>query len=206
MSPEITYLIKGAFLGLSAGISPGPLLALVISETLRYNVKAGVKAAFAPLFTDLLLVGLCFTINYYLWSFDLFINIISIAGIAYMIFFGIDCLKTKGISIDDKKSGMSSLKKGIIINIFNPHPWLFWICVGVPLTIKAYSVSFLTSFIFLFSIYVTLIGSKVLIAILTGKSKEFLNGKSYIWIMRALGIALFGFAFYLILSLFNLGV
>ena len=34
--------------GLSAGFSPGPLLALVISQTLRYGIREGVKAAWRP--------------------------------------------------------------------------------------------------------------------------------------------------------------
>lgn len=47
------FLSVGAVLGLSSGLSPGPLLALVISETLRHGVKAGVKVALAPIITDL---------------------------------------------------------------------------------------------------------------------------------------------------------
>ena len=45
-------LISGAVLGLSAGWSPGPLLTLVISETLRAGNTAGIRVAAAPLITD----------------------------------------------------------------------------------------------------------------------------------------------------------
>lgn len=52
------FLTTGAILGLSAGIAPGPLLALVISETLRHGMKAGVKVALAPIISDLPIVAL----------------------------------------------------------------------------------------------------------------------------------------------------
>jgi len=39
-------------LGLSAGFSPGPLLALVVSQTLQYGTMEGIKVAIAPLLTD----------------------------------------------------------------------------------------------------------------------------------------------------------
>ena len=48
-----TYIMLGATLGLSAGISPGPLLTLVISESLKHGPGGGIKVALSPLITDL---------------------------------------------------------------------------------------------------------------------------------------------------------
>ncbi|MGB2681816.1 MAG: LysE family translocator, partial [Candidatus Competibacter sp.] len=47
------FVLSGLMLGLSGGLSPGPLLALVASESLRHGVGAGIKIALAPLLTDL---------------------------------------------------------------------------------------------------------------------------------------------------------
>ncbi|NCD26558.1 MAG: hypothetical protein EOL86_13335, partial [Deltaproteobacteria bacterium] len=44
---------SGLVLGLSAGLSPGPLLTLMLSETLRHGVRAGLLVAVAPLISDL---------------------------------------------------------------------------------------------------------------------------------------------------------
>jgi threonine/homoserine/homoserine lactone efflux protein len=38
-------LTAGIVLGLSAGFSPGPLTAFVISQALRYGVKEGLKVS-----------------------------------------------------------------------------------------------------------------------------------------------------------------
>ena len=54
----IHYLTIGAILGLSAGFAPGPLLALVLSETLRRNTRAGIMVALAPICTDLPIIAL----------------------------------------------------------------------------------------------------------------------------------------------------
>jgi len=47
------HLFTGLMLGLTAGVAPGPLLTLVVSQTLRYGVREGIKIAIAPIFTDL---------------------------------------------------------------------------------------------------------------------------------------------------------
>ena len=47
------FLFIGLLLGLSSGISPGPLLTLVIAETLRYGLGAGIRVAITPFITDL---------------------------------------------------------------------------------------------------------------------------------------------------------
>jgi threonine/homoserine/homoserine lactone efflux protein len=47
------YLIQGLLLGLGVGLAPGPLLALVISASLRGGTAHGLRVAFSPLLTDL---------------------------------------------------------------------------------------------------------------------------------------------------------
>ena len=48
----LQHILTGSVLGLSAGLAPGPMLALVLSQTLRYSTAEGVKASLAPLVTD----------------------------------------------------------------------------------------------------------------------------------------------------------
>ena len=48
---------------------------------------------------------------------------------------------------------------------------------------------------FIISFYAFLVGSKVIVAILTDKSRNFLKNKNYIRIMRILGLILLVFAF-----------
>ena len=47
------FLASATLLGLSAGLSPGPLLTLVISETLRSSARGGIKVALITTATGL---------------------------------------------------------------------------------------------------------------------------------------------------------
>ena len=50
------YALLGFSLGLSAGLAPGPLLALVIQRSLHGGLTSGLRVALAPLITDLPIV------------------------------------------------------------------------------------------------------------------------------------------------------
>ena len=52
------FIITGIILGLSSGITPGPLLALVLSESLQHGAKAGMKVALAPVSCRIPIVAL----------------------------------------------------------------------------------------------------------------------------------------------------
>ncbi len=188
----------GAVFGLTAGISPGPLLTLVISETLRHNKTEGVKIAIAPLITDIPIVLLTIFIFSKMAGFDVVIGIISILGGIFIAYLGYDSIKSKGIEIEIQNLKLKSIRKGIIVNILNPHPYIFWLMVGAPITIKAYQASPAAAFAFIIAFYVLLIGSKISIALVVDRSRAFLKNKLYIWTLRILGLVLLILAILLI--------
>ncbi|WP_243684857.1 hypothetical protein [Methanosarcina barkeri] len=73
----IEFLALGSFLGLAAGTSPGPLLAVTISETLQYGKWEGIKVAVSPLITDLPIVLSVLYVLSHLKSYDFIIGIIA---------------------------------------------------------------------------------------------------------------------------------
>lgn len=83
------FLGLGALLGLSAGLSPGPLTTLVISETLLYNIRAGVKVALAPLITDLPIIVLSVLILSQLSGFQNILGVIALVGGLVVLFMGL---------------------------------------------------------------------------------------------------------------------
>jgi threonine/homoserine/homoserine lactone efflux protein len=50
----------GIVLGLSAGLSPGPLMTLVVAESLKGGASAGIRIALAPLVTDAPIISSAF--------------------------------------------------------------------------------------------------------------------------------------------------
>lgn len=195
MTDNILHFISvGALLGLSSGLSPGPLLTLVLTQTIKHNRSEGIKVAISPLITDLPIILISLLILKSLSEFDLILAIISFAGGTFVAFLGVESLRIKGISIEQQDSKSESIKKGIIANFLNPSPYLFWVTVGAPLMFKAFQKNLTTLVLFLISFYVFLIGSKIMIAFLAARTKSFLNQKTYVIVMRVLGIALLIFS------------
>lgn len=188
------FISAGIILGLTSGISPGPLLTLVLNQTIRHNKAEGIKVALSPLITDLPIILITVLILGRLARFDMFLAVISFAGAIFLAYLGIESLRTRELSIRLQTSDSGSLKKGIIANFLNPSPYLFWATVGTPLMLKAYKTDLLTSILFMMSFYVFLIGSKVVVAFLVDRTKQFMNQKFYLILMRTLGIVLIIFS------------
>jgi len=194
----IELLIAGISLGLYAGLSPGPPLVLVISQTLKHGYKEGVKVAFAPLITDLPIILISILFLSFILGYSSILGIISIIGGFYLGYLAYESFKTKGLKEEFESEEPKSLLKGVTVNFLNPSPYLFWITVGGPIIITAYMENALSPWLFILGFYVFLVGSKIILAVVAGKSREFLTGRPYIYIMRIIGVVLSLFTLYLI--------
>ena len=186
----IQYLTMGVLLGFSAGLTPGPLLTLVVSETLSYNIRAGIKVAVAPLITDLPIIIVAVLILSRLSGSQGILGAISLIGGVLVLTMGIHGMKTKGLAMDISKAAPRSLTKGILVNALSPHPYIFWLSVGGPAMTKAVDRHILAPAAFLLGFYLLMVGSKMVLAVLAGKSKAVLMGRGYVLTMRCLGFLL----------------
>jgi threonine/homoserine/homoserine lactone efflux protein len=194
MIESLPFLISGILFGLVAGISPGPLLTLVISETIKHNKKEGIFVASAPILTDIPIVLLSVFVLAKLSSFNLVLGTISISGALFIVYLAYESITTKGIELNLQKVKAQSLRKGIITNFLNPHPYLFWIAVGAPTILKGYRVNVLSVLFFILGFYLFLVGSKIMVALIVDKSKSFLKSNTYVYIIRTLGFILLIFS------------
>lgn len=190
----IHYLIMGSLLGLSAGLAPGPLLALVVSETLAHDVRSGIRVALAPIFSDLPIVLLTVFILSKLANFQGVLGGISLVGGGVIFMMGIKGVRTSGLVLDMETQASRSLSKGVLVNILSPHPYLFWMSVGAPAMTKAWTLTPGAAAAFVLSFYLFLVGSKVGLAWVVGRSKSFLQGRAYVITMKGLGLVLCGLA------------
>jgi threonine/homoserine/homoserine lactone efflux protein len=108
-----------------------------------------------------------------------------------------ESLKIKKDSLELNVEKKDALKKGIIVNFGNPHPYIFWISIGGPIILKSLSTHVSATILFIFGFYSFLVGSKVIITLIVEKSKSFINNKYYFSIIKILGIAqiVFGLTF-----------
>jgi threonine/homoserine/homoserine lactone efflux protein len=190
----IEFLTAGTLLGLASGFAPGPLLVLVLSETLRHDIRAGIKVSIAPLITDVPIILLSLLVLNRLVNFKAILGGISILGGLFILYLGYDSLKTKGLEFSLSPAGPGSFKKGVITNALNPHPYIFYMTVGAPIIFKAINLNLLSAFSFIGFFLFFLVGSKVILAMVVERSRAFLKGPVYIGLMRILGILLLFFS------------
>lgn len=196
MTETIHFLTAGIVFGLAAGISPGPMFALVISETLRHNRAEGIKVAFAPLITDIPIVLITLFVLSKLSNSDIALGVIAILGGLFVCYLGYESIKTRGMEVDVRTHKPRSIRKGIMANILNPHPYIFWLTIGATTMLNAYQNGIAALIGFIAAFYVLLVGSKIGIALIVDRSRGFLRNKAYIWTMRILGLILLGFSFF----------
>ncbi|HPW68231.1 MAG: LysE family transporter [Desulfomonilia bacterium] len=188
------YLISGAVFGLSAGLAPGPLLTLVLTETLQHGSRAGIRVAFAPLVTDLPIVILSLFVIARLAGSPLVMGWISLLGAGFVAYLGYETFVSRKAAQAGQGECIRSLRKGVIANLLNPHPYLFWMTVGSPMVIRALHEGMLGAGSFLAGFYVFLVGSKAGLSLLAGRTRHLLKGRVYRVCMMTLGILLWLFA------------
>ncbi len=180
-------MLMGLMLGITAGLSPGPLLFLMISETVKGGKIKGIKVSLAPLFTDIpLIFAVIFTLKH-LRNISLLLGIISLAGSLLLFSYGYRDLRIKKLNLQGGNIKTGSFQKGLFTNLLNPHPYIFWFFIGIPLLIK---VNALERIVFISSFLFAIVGSKICLTFIVDRSKKFVESKHYIRIIKFLGLIL----------------
>ena len=183
-------LFSGIVLGLVAGLSPGPMLALVISEALKFGKEEGFKVAVSPLITDSTIILLTLLALSTLAEQDTVIGLISIFGACYLFYLGLENFRTKASKLEVVIVKKEGFKRAIVTNLLNPHTYLFWLSVGSPMILETLRTDASATVLFLLGFFAFLIGSMTFVAIVVDRSKSIVNGKYYSYVIRVLGIVL----------------
>lgn len=190
----LEFLSAGILLGLAAGFAPGPLLVLVISETLRHGIRAGLKVSIAPLITDVPIILVSLLLLNRFAEYKPILGCISIFGGLFILYLAYESLKTRGVDLNLSAVKTGSFKKGVITNALNPHPYIFYMTVGTPIIYRSIQHHILATLSFVGSFLLLLVGSKIVLAMVVERSRNFLKGRLYIWVMRVLGVLLIIFS------------
>lgn len=190
----LTALTSGMLLGLSCGLAPGPLLALLLAQTMRHGAREGCKVAVVPLLTDapIILAALVLAGEAARWRGAL--GILSMVGGLFVLYLAWDTFRPVRFEAGEAEVGPRSYLKGVLVNLLSPHPWLFWMTIGAASLARARADGWGGVLAFLAMFYGFLVGSKVLVALVSGRSRAFLSGPVYRWVLRFFGLLLAGFA------------
>lgn len=160
----------GIGLGLAAGLAPGPLLGLLVVASLRGGFAAGSRVALVPLLSDLPTVALSLTLVSGLPRAA--VQAMSVVGGLVVVWFGVQAVREARAGLPDVEPAGRSLWRGVAMNVVSPHPWLFWIGVGAPVTVTAWHRGAAGAVAFVVVFYGLLVGAKLVIAAVIGASRH----------------------------------
>lgn len=186
--------VSGAVLGLSAGWSLGPLLTLVLTETLRSGIGAGIRIAAAPLITDIPIILVALLLMPRLNASLQAMGVITLAGAVFITWMAVKSMAFNGRATEAPTVPAASIWRGVLANALNPSPYLFWFTVGGSLVLRTADQNQAAAAVFILVFYTGLVGSKMLLALVVGRYRRFLQSGVYVWTLRLLGCVLLVFA------------
>jgi len=196
----LPFLAAGLSLGIASGISPGPLLALVVSQTLQHGWREGVKVAFAPLVSDVPIVMLSLVVLSRFSSLSPVLGWISIAGGLFCGYLGYELLRSGALETGQAAAAPRSFRKAVLLNLLNPNVYVFWATVGGPFILRGLRKEATAAIAFAGGFYGCLVGSKIALAFLVSGSRGLLKGRGYRITLRILGVLLAGLGAWLLLD------
>ncbi len=195
----LAYLLQGIVLGFAAGISPGPMLGLVINLALRRGWKAGNIVALAPLLSDApIIIVIVFVLGHLP---TIVIDIVSLLGGMFVVYLGIETVRSvrTEVAIDTRVHSGRILLPAVATNLMNPHPYLFWATVGGTLLLQSFATGgIVASSAFVIGMYALLVGTKLGIAFAVSHSQSWLKGRFYHALLIGSGLLLVGLGLLLI--------
>lgn len=181
----------GLGLGLAAGLSPGPLLALVVASSLERGLGAGLRVAIAPLLTDTPVILLTLLILRELPP-SLLSALAAIGG-GLVILLGVGFWRAPEIDLGQEAADSGTrrdLWRGALVNILNPHPWVGWATVLGPTLLDAWRDGPSRGVGFLAAFYAAIVASKAAIAWAVARSGRRLSAAWRRRLLRGSGLLL----------------
>jgi threonine/homoserine/homoserine lactone efflux protein len=171
----VQYLLLGLGLGVGAGLAPGPLLALVVTTALARGFGPALRVALVPLVSDSVIVVLSVFVVHALPVRAT--GVLGVVGGLFVGWLGAESLRDLPAEVEAAPaSGTVELRRGVLVNLLSPHPWLFWLTVGGPILAAAWTVTPAGALAFLVAFYAMLVGSKVAIAAAVAGGRRMLTG------------------------------
>ena len=191
----LTLAVVGVTLGVVEGVKPGPLLTVVIRETLSGGFRAGVRAAAAPLFTDGPMILASLLAAGWIATQPAVLLLISVLGALFLVKMGVECFSIEPPKVELSDTSTSgSLRRGVLSNLLNPNVYVFWFLIGGPLMASAAVEEPLAPVAYALAFIFTLVMAKVTIAWMFDRSRGQLSVQGYRIALGVCGIAMLGFA------------
>ncbi|HEX8698684.1 MAG TPA: LysE family transporter [Myxococcaceae bacterium] len=201
MEALLVVLSAGLAQGLAAGLSPGPFIALLISEGLRRGPKAAALLATAPLVSDGPIVLAAFLLTRAVPP--LVLQLLSLVGGVFVIRMGVGTLREarSRLQLEAAKAPAAepvslgrAYRNAVLANALGPGPYIFWTLVGVPaLGAAAEKGGGAAVAMLICGFFTGLVGGKMGLGVAAGFGGRFLASTAHRAVLALCGLALLGF-------------
>ncbi len=138
----INYFIFGISYALACVIQPGPFQAFLFSQSVKNGWRKTIPLVFAPLISDLpIIILVIFVLTNVPHAV---LGILQCFGGIFLFFLAFKAYKTTRTlnkSDEANTSQYNNLFKAIMVNLFNPNPFLGWSLVMGPMLINGWKAN-----------------------------------------------------------------
>jgi len=124
-----SVIIELIILQVSVAFSPGLIIALIINESVQKSRKNGLRvaggAATGAIFITIITAGV---VTFVFNLIPQILTIIYIVGIIYIVYKGIDTIRSN-VENQSKVISSGSFNAGMKLNLINPKMWVFYLSV-----------------------------------------------------------------------------
>ncbi|MCB0112924.1 MAG: LysE family transporter, partial [Caldilineaceae bacterium] len=122
------------------------------------------------------------------------LSMLALFGGAFVLYLAVETMRHAAdaqlVTSAPADEAVHDLRRGTLVNLLSPHPWLFWIGVGGPLLLQLAATSWQGASAFLLGFYGLLIGSKVILAAAVAGGRHYLSPAWYRRILFGSGMLL----------------
>lgn len=213
MSIEVLFPIFATswLVGLSGAVSPGPLLAYDIKESLRIGPWAGPAISLGHSILELGIVALLYFGAATILNSTIAQICVSIIGGVVLIIMGTmfmtNAFSDKQLTVSPAKSYFDKLGPiggGIIVTISNPYWTIWWITVGLAYLIWAQEYGLVGVASFYFGHILADFAWFSLVSVIVASGRKFIVGKIYKFVLVLCSIGMGGMGIYFLIRGINL--
>ena len=193
----LEHIIIGGGFAFAAAAQPGPLQAFLLSRVVADGWKRTLPAAFAPLISDGPIAVLILTLLHNVTpGFESVLK--GIGGVVFLYFAVKTFFEYRRMKFGTPSTNHPSprtLSQAVIVNLFNPGPYLGWSLILGPLALEAWAESPAYTVALVVSFYSVMLFSLALFIVLVGTT-SFLGSRGRQGLLLASSFALGGIAIY----------
>jgi threonine/homoserine/homoserine lactone efflux protein len=191
----LPFFIFGLSYSFACVVQPGPFQAYLFSQSITNGWRKTLPLVFAPLISDMpVIVLVLFILTTVPSTVLLVLQCIGGVLLIYLAWKAYKTLRSPESAISQGSPGYGNLFRAVLVNLFNPNPYLGWSLVMGPMLIKGWNESAKNGIALLTGFYLSMIiYSAVMLILFSAAGKLGPRVSRISLIISVIAFLLFGF-------------